>query len=317
LSSAASIALSGVAGGPLAQEAALLLSAGPMRAEVRPRDGGRVAALWRDDPKGRRVDVLVPMPDGGFDPFRWPKAGLYPLVPYSNRIRDARFRAGGREVLLVPQPGDAHAVHGFGQRKPWQSEASDAATAILRFSHDPAADPSEGWPWAFSAWQRLALDASGLTQEIAVTNRSSERMPAGLGSHPFFAIAPGDRVQFSLDALWELDVAGFPKVLRRLEGGERVHDRQHGTEGITLFGAGFCGVASIQRRDGSRIVLETGAPLDHFVFHVPPGGGACCLEPVSHVADAFNLADASMAGTGAKMLAPGETLRAIVRIALA
>ncbi|MFO1149983.1 MAG: aldose 1-epimerase [Alsobacter sp.] len=317
MNSAATIARSGGDAGPGQPGAALVLAAGPMRAEIRPEAGGRIAALWREDPKGRRVDVLVPMPAGAFDPFRWPKAGLYPLVPFSNRIRDARLRAGGRDVRLPAQPGEAHAVHGFGQRKAWRAEAAKDAGIVLRLAHDPAADPDEGWPWAFTAWQRLALDASGLTQELAVTNRGAEPMPAGLGSHPFFAVAPGDRVQFSLDGMWDLDAAGFPTGLRALTGRERLYDRPHGTEGVTLFGAGFSGIASIQRRDGSRVVIETGAPLDHIVFHVPPGGGACCLEPVSHVADAFNLSEAGVAGTGARMLAPGETLRAIVRIGLA
>mgnify|MGYP001073669391 CR=1 FL=1 len=62
---------------------------------------------------------------------------------------------------------------------------------------------------------------------------------------------------------------------------------------------------------------EAGAPLDHLVFHVPAGGRYLCLEPVSHVADAFNLAASGKAGTGARVLRAGEAISATMRIELA
>jgi aldose 1-epimerase len=313
------------------------LSVGPMRAVIRPADGGRVAALWREDPQRdtsgaqgeargaagrdevtiRRVDVLTPMPATGFAPTEWPKAGLYPLLPFSNRVRNARFTHGGRQVALAPHPGaQPHALHGFAHRHPWQATSSGQGRADLRFEHDPN-EPGEGWPWAFDARQVFLLDGAGLTHEIAITNRSREPMPAGLGTHPFFATAPGDRVQFTLDGIWEQDDAGCATRLVPLSGRDRLFDHVQSEATRTVFGAGFGGIASIQRRDGTRVVIETGAPLDQIVFHVPPGGASCCIEPVSHVTDAFNLAAEGVAATGLRVLAPGETMRAIVRIGLA
>ena len=118
------------------------LAFGAMRATVRAADGGRVASLWRDDPKGRRVDVLVPMAPGAYDPQIWPKAGCYPLVPWSNRIRDARFPFGGRTIALPPHPASApHAVHGFAQTRPWQVTAAGESTLEMRYDHEP-----DAWP---------------------------------------------------------------------------------------------------------------------------------------------------------------------------
>lgn len=293
-----------------------LLSAGPMRAVLRAERGGRLTALWREDPKGRRVEVLHPVADDAFDGVNWPKGGIYPLVPFSNRIRNARFSSGDREVRLSPHPASApHAVHGFSHLMAWSLADRTDSTAELRFRHDAA--PGEGWPWSFEAWQRFALDGAGLTHEIWIVNRASAPMPAGLGTHPFFAIAPGDRIQFTMGGLWRQDETGCAVSLDALGGRDRIFDRQHVAEANTFYAAGFGGVASIQRRDGARILIETGAPLDHLVFHVPPGGAYCCLEPVSHVADAFNLASAGVEGTGARLLQPGETLSATVRIGLA
>lgn len=295
----------------------LSLAAGPMRAVIRPADGGRVAALWREDPKGRRVDVLTPMPRAAFSPADWPKAGLYPLVPFSNRVRNARFAHGGQAVSLSPHPGALpHAVHGFSHRHPWHAADTTGSRAELRFRHEPAGS-AEGWPWAFEARQSFALDGAGLTHEVVLTNRSGEPMPAGIGSHPFFALAHGDRVRFTLDGLWEQDEAGCATRLVSLTGRDRHVDHVQTEATRILFGAGFGGIAAIERGDGTRIVVETGAPLDHLVFYVPAGGASCCIEPVSHVADAFNLAASGVGETGLRVLAPGETLRATVRIGLA
>ena len=295
----------------------IALFAGSMRAEIRAEAGGRVAALWREDRKGVRVDVLAPMPKADFDSANWPKAGIYPLLPFSGRIRDARFPNAGRDMALEPLPfGSPHVLHGFAHRRPWAVAEDGDAFVVLTLDHDGTTGARD-WPWSCRFWQRLVLDGSGLTHEIAVTNASAEPMPAGLGTHPFFAARPGDRVQMTLDAIWEQDADGFPTRLRPLAGRDRHIAFDVGSDTTTWFGAGFGGVASLRRADDARIVVETGAPLDQIVVHVPAVGGSCCLEPVSHAPDAFNLAARGVEGHGARWLAPGESLRAIVRIGLA
>jgi aldose 1-epimerase len=287
-----------------------------MRATLRPRDGGRVASFWREEADGGRTDVLVPMADAGFDPPTWPKAGTYPLVPYSNRIRNGAFRFGDVSVALVPHPATfPHALHGFCQMRPWTVTRHSEAQVEMRYRHDPEHGP-DAWPWGFEAVQRIALDPAGMTHEIAVESRADRPMPVGLGIHPYFAVSQGDRITFAADALWEADEAGCGRELRPLADGARRYDSCHDDRETTSYHAGWNGTASIERRDGTRIVIEAGAPLDHLVFHVPAGGGYLCLEPVSHVADAFNLAAAGKTRTGARVLEPGEALRATVRIAL-
>lgn len=293
------------------------LSAGPMRATVRPRDGGRIASFWRREPSGHRTDLLVPMPEAAFDPAIWPKAGSYPLVPYSNRIRDATFRFGETRVELAPHPAAApHALHGFCQMRPWTVSRQAAAQIEMRYRHDPQSDPN-GWPWAFEVVQLITLGPSGLTHEIGVESRADSAMPMGLGVHPYFAVSKGDRIRFTADALWQADADGCGKQLHRLAGSARQYDSGHGDRDVTTYYAGWDGNAWIQRHDGTEIVIQASAPLDHLVLHVPAGGRYLCLEPVSHVADAFNLAAAGQPETGMRVLNPGEVLRATVRIGVA
>ncbi|WP_069883290.1 hypothetical protein [Bosea sp. BIWAKO-01] len=293
------------------------LAAGRMRASVRPLDGGRLASLWREEPGGGRTDVLVPLPETGFDPLFWPKAGTYPLVPFSNRIRGAAFRFGETPVALAPHPAAApHALHGFCQMRPWTMTRHSQVQVEMRYRHAPESAP-DAWPWEFEAIQRITLDASGVTHEIGVESRAASPMPIGLGLHPYFAVSQGDRISFAADAVWKADANGCGRELLTLTGSARLHDSRHGEDEVTTYHAGWGGTASLDRRDGTRVVIEANAPLDHLVFHVPAGGRYLCLEPVSHVADAFNLAASGKAGTGARVLRAGEAISATMRIELA
>lgn len=294
-----------------------LLRAGMMRATLRAADGGRVAALWREEADGRRTDIVVPMADGAHEPTQWPKAGCYPLVPWSGRIRDARFASGHRTIAVEPHPGSPHALHGFGHRIAWRVTALAGDRAELCLDHDPAAAPVHGWPWEFRAVQRLTLDPQGLEIAIAIVNTGDAAMPAGLGVHPFLVAGPADEVRFHAAGLWRTDAEGCA-----LELVPRVGDAARRASGFDPLGetiqyGGFGGHAQLRRADGAVVTVTTAAPFDFLVLHAPAGTPYACIEPVSHAADAFNLAARGVAGSGARSLAPGETLAGRVRIALA
>jgi aldose 1-epimerase len=59
---------------------------------------------------------------------------------------------------------------------------------------------------------------------------------------------------------------------------------------------------------GARLVIRAEPPLDCLVVYTPAGRPFFCLEPVSHVTDAFNLAAAGRRDSGMLVLEPGETL---------
>jgi aldose 1-epimerase len=291
-----------------------LLAAGQMRASVRAEAGGRVTSLWREAPDRTRTDILVPVDDAPFEPLFWPKGGCYPLAPWSNRIRGAAFPHAGRRIELDPHPSTLpHALHGFSHTAAWRVEEAFEDGLGIRLRHDPEAGVNR-WPWAFEAVQRIDLDENGLTIEISVTNLAAEPMPVGLGVHPYFAVSAGDRIRLSRGAVWEADADGCATKLHRVAG--RALDLVHGPDATTTYIAEWDGRAIIERADGISIHLEACSPLDHLVFHVPDGGAYCCLEPVSHVTDAFNLAANGVGGTGCRSLPAGERIAATVRMSV-
>lgn len=291
-----------------------LLAAGDLRATVAPEAGGRIAAFWRDSRQGGRLDILAPLDEAPFEPTAWPKAGLYPLAPWSNRIAQARFRAAGREATLAPHPACApHALHGFSQRAPWVLADRDAAELTMRFTHDGG---GEGWPWAFDVTQSVRLDPLGLTIEMAIANRSREPMPAGFGLHPFFAAGPGDVIDLAAGAEWDTDEEGCATRRRLLSGAaSRLSIAAHGAA-FTRHLDDWRGVASLRRADGSRVILQASHEFGHLVVHAPERSAYACIEPVTHVVDAFNLAARDVADTGIILLEPGEKRSATARISL-
>lgn len=287
------------------------LRAGPLALRVAPAAGGRLASLTSTDATGRSTDWLAPMPADslaeGFDADLWPKAGCYPLLPFSNRIRDGRFVWDDTEIVLTPHSGQVHAMHGVGHRRAWQVVHQAVDRMTMRLRHAPT--PGE-WPWPFEAVQRLRLTPAGLLAELALRNEGGSRMPVGGGFHPFLARRPGMRLRFDASHRWPADADGV--ATHRVDVDARSgfgQERPLPEGGCSVYYSGWPRHARLACPDGGSLTLRAGAGLDHLVLHAPADCDYFCVEPVSHVADAINLAARGHAGTGLRTVAPGEAVR--------
>lgn len=286
------------------------LRVGALTMDVAPAAGGRIASLASAGEGGQRVDWLAPMSAeclrDGFDGLAWPKTGCYPLLPFSNRIRDGRFSWGGREIRLAPQPGQAHALHGLAHARAWTVEQFTTSSIELALRHVPEVG---SWPWPFTATQTLVLSPAGLDAVMTLRNGGDSSMPAGGGFHPYFARTPDTRVQFEAAAMWPTDAGDV--AIRR----ESVTPREDFRESRALPDDAFSVYYSEWRqravvsRNGGALTLSADDPLDHCILYAPQAQPYFCMEPVSHVADAVNLAAQGWEGTGLRELPPGETLR--------
>ena len=285
----------------------LHIGSGPHRAQIAPAAGGRLVRLTsRCTSAGAEHDWIVPIAPGAWLPHQWPKGGCYPLVPFSNRIRDGRFVFEGKSVELDVLEGQQHALHGHGQFAAWQVEAVDAAWVRLRFEH---AAGSGGWPWTYTAWQEFRIDPEGLRMTISVRNDSDSNMPVGLGLHPYFT---AERTTLSAGLNWvhEEEMAVRSEAISP--------DLVFGPapDGYTAYLGEWDGEARLHWKNGATMTLVAGPLLGHVVVHRAAGKDYLCVEPVSLVCDAFNLERAGHAGTGAAVLAPHESVAATVALYL-
>lgn len=284
--------------------APLAIAAGDWRAEIVPERGGRMARLVF-----RGAEVLEPITDWNPRDRAWPGAGLYPLVPYSNRIENARLRIADRAVALRVHPFAApHTVHGPGHRRSWTVADTAADSVVLRLDYEP----DEDWPWAFESVLSYALEGNALVTAITLRNRAAEPMPAGLGLHPFFHAPDGSRYAFAYRDRWQ-QLETDPPAPRFSDEPIAVQDVVS-RESLAACLGRWSGEGIIERPDLA-IRVTASANLAHLVVYRGAGSAFLCLEPVSHATNGFNLHAEGQPHTGATFLAPGEAMAATMTIA--
>ncbi|WP_250453426.1 aldose epimerase [Caballeronia sp. ATUFL_M2_KS44] len=295
----------------LKPEPLLRIARGAHGVDVAPSAGGRIVRFTTNGARGAH-EWLVPVTAQSWPCDAWPKGGSYPLVPFSNRVRDVHFPApDGTRIELTTFPGMAHALHGFGQYAAWSVERHDADCIEMRHVHR---EGEHGWPWAYEAVQTIRVTDDGARLSMRVINRSSQPMPVGFGFHPYFAAQAAD-----LDAttLWrhEAEIA----VGQSDEKPPRHHAKEDA--GYTRYMSGWNRRATLQYGDdeddgdGRTLTLIADGPLDHVVVHCPAGAAYLCVEPVSHVSDGFNLQAQGVPGTGVAVIAPGSEIAASLAMA--
>lgn len=277
----------------------LLLSNATWSLGLIPAWGGRIAHMRADG-----LDLLVPIDAAEFDPLDWPRAGAYPLIPYSNRIRNALLNFAGRDYVLPAHPAaQPHTLHGVTHTLPWQVVKQDGQQLIIACEYQ-----GEHWPWAFRAEQRFVLDGSRLRIELALVNLGDSTMPAGLGLHPYFQRHPGLKVHYQVGRQWQIDdqylaTGNYHEVNQALliDAGD--------VESLAHYQSGWDGKLRLDYPSG-RLSLQASEPLSHFIAFAPVGARYLCLEPVSHLADAFNQPSDRWDQTGTRELPPGQRLQA-------
>lgn len=290
------------------------LQAGALTMDIAPAAGGRIASLASVGAGGQRIDWLAPMSADclreGFDGQAWPKAGCYPLLPFSNRIRDARFQWNGRSIQLTPHPGQPHAMHGLAHARAWNVEQQTASSIVLGLHYTPEAG---GWPWPLTATQTLVLSPHGLDAVMTLRNDGDSSMPAGGGFHPYFVRTADTRVQFDARTMWPTDAGEVALRSEPITPREDFRLLRALPDALSVYYSEWQQQATVSRAEGTLTLRAEGA-LDHCILHAPGGQSYFCLEPVSHVADAINLAAQGWQGTGLRTLQPGETLSLRMRL---
>lgn len=268
-----------------------------------PESGGRTGRL---QVRKHGLELLKPIDARlPFDPLNWPRAGLYPLIPYSNRIAGAELEVAGQRHTLPPHPDAVpHTLHGVSHTRPWTVESASSTAAVLSLDyHGPH------WPWPFRAEQQFTLTDKWLTVQLTVTNHGDSAMPAGIGLHPYLQAYPQMCVAFGSQRQWHI-AADYLATGEFHDNAVSVeitpHDWATATRADYLSQWG--GEASVSYPQG-RLRITADQVLDHLVVFAPAGADYLCLEPVSHLANGFNLA-AKLGHdcTGTRMVEPGASL---------
>ncbi|MDP6742897.1 MAG: aldose 1-epimerase [SAR324 cluster bacterium] len=232
--------------------------------------------------------------------------GCFPLIPFSNRICNGRFSFHGRQIKMPPNfPPEIHTIHGHGWKVPWTVSEVQENRAMLAYQHF-----ADEWPFPYLSRLVFELNGSTLTVTLQITNSGKSAMPAGMGLHPYFVRTPNSTITAKTEKMWVNDSENIPLSLEKSEEIKRLNHgfsvKQKSLDNL------FCGwnrevLISWPEWDAA-LKISAKSPLDYLVIFTPPEEDFFCVEPVSHVTDAFNLLESEPAGHGAKILLPDEVL---------
>ena len=267
------------------------LADGRWKVVVAPMLGGALIACDYD---GKVVLKPVAQPAGGGLPAM--PCCHFPLIPYSNRIENGRFRFGGAVIRLRENvAGSPHALHGHGWQAAWRLTERGDAGCTLSFDRAPAPD----WPWRYRGTQTIAVAGDALHLELAIENLDTAAMPCGLGFHPFLPRNGGARLALEAAQVWDGSAGTFPRrrvdVPAALEfrHGPRVGDRQ----GTDHCFDGWRGAALVSDERSARAWRIEGCAATRFVIvYIPADADYFCVEPVTHAVNAMNQPDAAESG---------------------
>jgi aldose 1-epimerase len=213
----------------------------------------------------------------------------FPLVPYSNRIGNARFDWNGKSFAIKPNfAPEPHAIHGIGWTRPWTIAAQTVDSITLTLD----TDADDEWPWPFRAKQHIVLGADRLTLYLSAVNMADTNVALAFGHHPYFD-AEGATLQFAAERVWMSGPDALP-----CEAVVPAHSFDFSMP-VPIAGRSvdhcFTGVSATtkivwaDRHYG--LDISASALLPAAVVYIPESGDAFCYEPVPHLNNALNMSD--------------------------
>jgi aldose 1-epimerase len=288
----------------------LRLTAGRLTLELAPEVGGCVSAA-RLRLGGRDFDLLRPLatPPGLLpDALR---AGMFPMAPFVNCIRDNRFAFDGRVWRVRPNmPGARLNFHGSGWRSAWRIGSADERNAEIVLDDGRVDDV-----YRYAATQRFRLEPDGISVETELVNRGCGRMPFTFGQHPWFQVHAGAVVRFAALSLWVCDSDGQTERHEPIPPeANYAMPRAPPVSYRNVCYAGWDGRADIAWPDAGVALLMIADPVfGHLMLHAPAGGEPVfCLEPQTAPPCAFDDLETGPAA-GVHILEPGDRVSGRIR----
>ncbi|MFK7759120.1 MAG: hypothetical protein AB8C13_04140 [Phycisphaerales bacterium] len=299
----------------------IVLENSTIRVVIDPTDGCQLNTLELRSPAGIWTRVL------GSPADQIP--GSFLMLPWTNRIQDARFEFEGGDHQLTSNHSDGTAIHGTGRDHQWQ--ILDRSPYSARMSFDSRTMEKTNWPYPFGAVLRIEIHEQGhdtqIEIELDVENLGDRSMPCGIGHHPYFmrslwnnddelSVRADVQGRYPCDAQIPVDDMKNDDVCDSLRKGAPI-----GNPDLDDVFGGFSGDAKLSwDASGVTCTMSCSDAFGHLVIYTPrestahdqqtaPPLGWVCVEPVTMVNDGFNRMKQGHSDTGVRVLAPGEALR--------
>lgn len=245
------------------------------------------------------------------------KCASFVMIPWSNRIREAKFQFRGQDYQLEVNNKEGSASHGDTRRCIWQAESAGKERISLSFNS--TAHMSMNFPWQFAANAIYALDGPVLEMVLSLKNIDDVPFPGGFGHHPYFVRTDDVMLELPVDQMYALenslpDGAAVPvtpdadfRTLRRLNDAPPLDHLYRGRRGDQP-------ARVVYPARQIEVQISSDPIFEHLVAFAPAGKPFFAVEPVTNANDGFNLFERGIAGSGVFVLEPGEEQRGVIRM---
>jgi len=248
------------------------------------------------------LELMRPANQAGLSAKNQLEMDCFPLIPFANRINNGRFSFQGEQIKMLANSGlEVHTIHGQGWKAAWTVCEVEENRAVIadQYFLDECSFP-------YLARQIFELNGPSLTVNLQITNSGKPALPSGIELHPYFVRTPLAAITAKTEKMRVNDFENIPLWLQSVQESDCL------SQGVTVNQKAmdniFCGwnrevlISWPEWKKTFKISAE--APLDFLVIFTHKNEDYFCVEPVSHVNDAFNLLDRGDLWTGAKILLP-------------
>jgi aldose 1-epimerase len=235
------------------------------------------------------------------------------LLPWPNRVKDGSYSYNDQDYSLpVNEVARRHAIHGFMYRYPFLivEEVMDKDQVRVVLKNEYKGDFT-GYPFTFNTLIEFTLHVhSGLSIDVTVENTDKEKIPLGIGWHPYFQFGETvDQYALQMPA-----TEGYELDKRFISTGkiEPFNEfDQVKTIGTTKFDSSFrlkentgkvaTRIIEPDRKLSLECWQETGPDKYNFLqVYIPKHRKSLAIEPMTCTIDAFNNED------GLWLISPGS-----------
>jgi aldose 1-epimerase len=289
-------------------------------ASVSPAAGGNLYR-FAAPVNGRMVEAFIGPKAGEKAGFGF---GNPILFPFANRIRDAHFAFGGKDVQL-DKLMNGMTLHGFVAKYPWTVEQAEATAkgAVVKVSFLSSSQPevTRQWPFPFKVAVTYTLAGGTFEMLTEATNVGDSAMPMSFGIHgwiPLPLVAHGRRedcvVKIPAAKQWEVEPALLPTG-KVIDVPAEKDFRTPRALGTTWLDDPYTGVVRANGQiecsvydpaAGATVAVRADDAHREIVVFAPPSRATICFEPYSGTTDSFNLQPKGV-DAGLVVVEPGKT----------
>jgi aldose 1-epimerase len=289
---------------------------------ILPQTGGPMA-FGRIKHDGAWLDFFRPTSESDYD--NPSKSASFPLIPWSNRIKDAHFRFLDKDYALQPNTPEGTAIHGVVRKLPCKVSEANSERIALHF--DSSDYENVNFPFRFSAQIVYSVVGSDFIIETSLKNEDTQLMPGGFGHHPYFLrtlgspdnavsleIPCGSQFRLVNQLAYEAPIPlADPHIDFRILRPLAPEQYDAITDDVLTHRCGDSPVRFVYP-NGIEIQLVSDPIFKHIVLYAPKEKPFFAVEPVTNTNDGFNLYERGIPDTGVFILQPGQSQSGTIRL---